>query len=271
MAALAAGGPVLVSRLSARTTRSATAVSLLVLQAVAARAQTPVGFIEGVVRDSLGRPIDAAQVLLLGSDAIGASSQVRADGKYRISVPAGTAHLLVRMLGYQAQRPLVEVVAGKTTHIDFKLIQAPAIGPEVVVVADPTRGKMGAFNRRKARGVGSFVTRDEIERRKPASMSELLRTLPGVHISQRMAGEPQPVDMQRSRNSSMQSTCVVQLYVDGQAYPNGNVDDFAPLSVEGVEVYRSASEIPADFRSRNATCGVIALWTRDPDAARRKP
>ena len=42
----------------------------------------------------------------------------------------------------------------------------------------------------------------------------------------------------------MQATCVVQLYVDGHPYPNGNVDDFSPALIEGVEVYRSASEIP---------------------------
>jgi hypothetical protein len=63
----------------------------------------------------------------------------------------------------------------------------------------------------------------------------------------------------------------VQLYVDGHPYPHGNVDDFAPTLIEGVEVYRSASEIPADFRTRDATCGLIALWTRDPDAARQRP
>ncbi len=251
---------------------SAIVTSLLVMQAFVARAQPTLGFIEGVVRDSAGRPIDAAQVIVLGSNAPRASVQVGSDGKYRIAfAPAAEVHLLVRMIGYEAQRPTVEVIGGKTTYRDFTLKLAPVMGPEVLVVADPTIGKMGPFNRRMSRGVGSFVTRADIEKRQPSTISEMLRALPGVHISQRMAGEPQPVDMQRSRNSSMQSTCVVQLYVDGQPYPNGNVDDFAPLTVEGVEVYRSAAEIPADFRTRNATCGLIALWTRDPEAARRKP
>src|SRR6185312_5728753 len=154
---------------------------------------------------------------------------------------------------------------------NFVLHAVPAQLAGQSVNADASRGKMGPFNKRKSRGVGAFVTRAEIERRQPSSISELLRYLPGVGVAQRMAGEPQPVRMIRSASSSMQSTCVVQIYVDGHPYPNGNVDDFQPMSIEGIEVYRSASEIPADFRTQDATCGVIALWTRDPEAARRKP
>lgn len=48
-------------------------------------------------------------------------------------------------------------------------------------------------------------------------------------------------------------TCVVLLYVDGNPYPNGSIDDFPPGSLEGIEVYRSASEIPADFRMPDST------------------
>ena len=74
-------------------------------------------------------------------------------------------------------------------------------------MSSPTRRavKMGPFNRRKARGVGAFVTRAEIEKRQPGSISELLRYLPGVAVTQKMAGEPQPVHMQRSVHSSVQS------------------------------------------------------------------
>jgi hypothetical protein len=77
--------------------------------------------------------------------------------------------------------------------------------------------------------------------------------------------------MQRSVNSTTQGNCNVLLYVDGHPYQNGSVDDFSPIVVEGIEVYRSASEIPADFRTRDATCGVIAIWTRDPDSRPQKP
>jgi hypothetical protein len=250
--------------------RSAIVTSLLVSQAAGARAQSGVGSVAGVVRDSAGQGLSFVQVVVVGARN-GRGIESDSSGNYRIpSIGAGRLQLLARRIGYEPETVSVVVLSDATVRADFVMIQSPTIIP-MVIVEDRTRGKMGPFNQRMARGVGSFVTRAEIEKRQPGSISELLRTLPGVHISQRMAGEPQPVDMQRSRNSSMQSSCTVQLYVDGQPYPNGNVDDFPPLTLEGVEVYRSASEIPADFRTRNAMCGLIALWTRDPEAARRKP
>lgn len=250
--------------------RSAIVMSLLVSQAAGARAQSGVGSIAGVVRDASGQGLSFARILIVGAQSV---RGIESDsvGNYRISsIGAGRLRVSALRIGYQAETLSVVVPSDGTVRADFILGPTPNI-PAMVVVEDRTRGKMGPFNQRMARGVGSFVTRAEIEKRQPGSISELLRTLPGVHISQRMAGEPQPIDMQRSRNSSMQSSCTVQLYVDGQPYPNGNVDDFPPLTLEGVEVYRSASEIPADFRTRNATCGLISLWTRDPEAARRKP
>jgi hypothetical protein len=244
---------------------------LLVSQAASARAQSGAGSIVGAVRDSAGHGIALAQILIIGART-GRSIECDSTGNYRISpIGAGTLRLSARRVGYEPETLSVTVNSDGVARADFVLTAVGLTMPTTVVEGDRTRGKMGPFNRRMSRGVGSFVTRAEIEKRQPASISELLRTLPGVSISQRMAGEPQPVHMQRSVNSSLQSTCIVQIYVDGQPYPNGNLDDFAPLTLEGVEVYRSASEIPADFRTRDATCGLVALWTRDPDAARKKP
>jgi hypothetical protein len=76
--------------------------------------------------------------------------------------------------------------------------------------------------------------------------------------------------MRRAAGVTAQSNCAVQLYVDGHYYPGGRVDDFRPVEVEGIEIYRSASEIPAAFRGRDSMCGVIAIWTRDPASIRRE-
>lgn len=238
-------------------------------------AQTPVastGAITGIVRDSAGLRLGQVSI---GVDGVNGSEPRAASndsGTYHIAaIGIGATKLIARRVGYAPDTVSVLVVAGAVAHADFIMAASVQTLPEARVVADMTRGKMGPFNRRKARGVGAFVTRAEIEKRQPGSVSELLRYLPGVAVTQKMAGEPQPVHMQRSVHSSMQSSCVVQLYVDGHPYPNGNVDDFSPTLIEGVEVYRSASEIPADFRTRDATCGLIALWTRDPESARGKP
>jgi outer membrane receptor protein involved in Fe transport len=251
---------------------SSLVVTLVASPATVVVAQAPTGAITGVVRDSAGLRLELVAIGIVG--AIGGEHRATTNdsGSYHIpAVGVGSQKLFARRVGFAPETVSVVVLAGDVMHADFIMTAAVQALPGEAVVADPTRGKMGPFNRRKARGVGAFVTRDDIEKRQPGTMSELLRYLPGVAVTQKMAGEPQPVHMQRSVHSSLQSTCVVQLYVDGHPYPHGNVDDFAPTLIEGVEVYRSASEIPADFRTRDATCGLIALWTRDPDAARQRP
>ena len=221
--------------------------------------------VRGAVRDSAGAALDEATVTIDGTTL---RATTGTDGRFVLrDVPAGSAMLRVRAIGFYPDS--VRVRVADLVTVDVMLRAAPVqLAPELIT-DDPAHGKMGPFNERRVRGVGSFITRAEIEKRQPGSISEMLRYLPGVAVSQRMAGEPQPVQMQRSVNTTTTGNCVVQIYVDGHPYPNGNVDDFAPLSVEGIEVYRSAAEIPGAFRTKDATCGVIAIWTRDPDA--RKP
>ena len=244
------------------------AVGILALPIQLAFAQASTGRIVGVVRDSAGRGIGQTQISIVGSRMAESDST----GHYRFpSMATGTVRLIALHIGYSPETVSVVVAAAVDVRADFVMRSVVQLLPEEMVTADPLRGKMGAFNRRKARGVGAFVTRADIEKRQPTSLSQMLRYLPGVAVTQKMAGEPEPVHMQRSVNSSMQAGCVVHLYVDGHPYPNGNVDDFSPNTVEGIEVYKSASEVPADFRNRDAMCGLISIWTRDPDSARRRP
>jgi hypothetical protein len=237
-----------------------------------ANAQTRTGVIAGSVRDSSGQRLNETVVRLVGSSTHVSPAMSDDSGHYRLpGLESGRVQLFARRIGYAPETLSVAVVEGQEQRVDFVLAAVPVELQAALVRADPMRGKMGPFNTRRARGVGSFVTRSEIEKRQANSVSELLRYIPGVGVMQRMAGEPQPVRMQRSASSSAQPNCTVSMYVDGQPYPNGNVDDFPPLSIEGIEVYKSASEIPAAFRTRDAMCGLIAIWTRDPDAAKRKP
>ena len=46
-------------------------------------------------------------------------------------------------------------------------------------------------------------------------------------------------------------------------YPDFRIDEvISPGSVEGIEVYRGLSTVPAEFLNPDAECGVIAIWTR---------
>ena len=247
-------------------------VALAIASASVAHAQARTGTIDGVARDSAGAPVRQVAIGVVGSTAVAHQTTTNDSGVFRLTdVSVGLTRVYARRIGFAPETSSVDVAVGVATRMNFVLAASAVELKPAITEADLTRGKMGPFNQRRARGVGSFITRHDIEKRQAGTISELLRYLPGVGVTQKMAGEPQPVHMQRSVNSTVKGTCAVLLYVDGHPYPNGNVDDFSPAGMEGIEVYRSASEIPADFRTRDATCGVISLWTRDPESARRRP
>jgi hypothetical protein len=56
--------------------------------------------------------------------------------------------------------------------------------------------------------------------------------------------------------------CEMLVFVDGMQQQLDGIDDIQMESLEAIEVYRGAGEIPAEYRVMNATCGVVLLWTR---------
>jgi hypothetical protein len=228
------------------------------------------GVVVGVVRDPSGAPVAAARVTVLG---VGVGAVSDDSGAFRLTgLPDGPVTVHARRLGYAPASLVVTLATGEVRNVAVVLAAATETLDTVDVRADPMRGKMGGFNGRRERGIGTFLTRDDIVRRRAGRVSQLLRYLPGVYIPQDNSDmRPSTVGMRRAAGISTRTNCVVQLYVDGQHYPDGRLDDFRPAELEGIEIYKSASEIPAVFRSRDTMCGVIALWTRDPDAARREP
>ena len=42
-----------------------------------------------------------------------------------------------------------------------------------------------------------------------------------------------------------------------------------PGTIEAMEVYRGPAETPAKFRQREAACGLIVIWTREPPPRER--
>src|SRR5439155_10465544 len=102
-------------------------------------------------------------------------------------------HVQFRDIGFAAETTSLSLAPGETREVFFALTRVlPPAELEAVVIAERMRGKMSAFNTRRSRGVGSFITRSDLEARHPVSISELLRYVPGVGVQQRMAGEPQP-------------------------------------------------------------------------------
>ena len=138
------------------------------------------------------------------------------------------------------------------------------------------------FYRRRARGRGWVLTAEDLETRNPMRITHALSMIPGVRLYT-VDGSHMTVRMNTAMgmfgsNASPAGGnkipgCPPLLYLDGT--PIGGIDDMLdtivfPHEVAGIEVYRRASELPAEFSGSRSGCGVIVIWTkRAPPAARR--
>lgn len=246
------------------------ALSLLLVGASAARAQPERGAIRGTVRDGEGRMLRGVQLSVKNTDIRATTDST---GAYLLSgVWPGETQIQVRRLGFEPGTATVTVKPGDTTRADLRLSVEIAALPAVETNAAAGSGRMAAFEQRRARGGAAFITRADIERRRPHVLSDMLRSVAGVSVKPSSFATGLPlVEMDRSARSVGSGACQVQLFLDGHPYPRGNVDDFPPDNVEGIEIYRGGSELPAEFRTDNAGCGLIAIWTRDPSLIPRQP
>ena len=251
----------------------ATAVwcTLALLDTAGADAQAPpaagesrgIGGVIGVVRDSAGAGIAGAQVTIAGMVGRGITG---ADGTFRlIGVTAGNQILVVRRIGFQPDSQRVTIPRSANVQVSVRL--APAPGALATVVVDGPRpapvGRLRGFYERRQRGIGHFFTIDDIERRRPHLVSDLLRTLPGVNVARR-TGET-VVTFRGSR-------CTPLVWVDGSPAATGwfDPDVLVPTTLAGVEVYPGAASVPPELSMPTASggCGVIALWSREPPPRR---
>lgn len=232
--------------------------------------------IVGRVQDrETGRPVSAATVRL--SEGMGS---VASDGQGRFALPnvlPGRYELTVRHLGYSEISEIVQIPAQRTVEVDVQLSANPVeLEPIVVTTIRNHRLETQGFYERKEwgekLGLGHFFTQEDIERRNPVNLSQMVADLPGARLN-------------CSENRSMRSdACYIgftripdckqaNVYLDGapviETMGGGKVkgslafDDLAvPSEVAAVEVYKGAASVPAEFSGSRAQCGVIAIWTR---------
>ena len=209
-----------------------------------------------------GAPLAGAQVLIGGTKI---SAVTGPDGTASLAaIPAGAQTVEVRRIGYAGKLRVLTLEPGQSATVTFVLpVEAYAV-PGIHVVAAPPPSKptylqQVGFAERKSRGMGSFITRGQVEKRRPRFMSDMLRNLPGIDLAARAMGGDSRASMARAGGGRR---CPIQYFVDGVFTFGFNIDDVRPGDIEGVEVYRGASVIPAEFNRGSAMCGVILIWTR---------
>lgn len=225
-----------------------------------AQAQQSAAALEVVVTDSLGRPLEGARVSLDGGAPRGLTDSA---GELRITMlAAGSMVIVVHLFGYRPDSSTVQLAAGRLDRVQFALEAEPISVAGVRVEVTGKRDQLDflrGFHERRDRGIGYFLTREEIEESGTSDLSNLLHMVPGLRTSPSQFGQSR----MRSVRTPITRQCEIKVYLDGMKYRSPSDLPGIPTSdIEGIEVYRGRSELPAEFADIDTNCGAIVIWSR---------
>jgi hypothetical protein len=220
----------------------------------------------------------------------GLSARTGARGTFAIdSLPGGTQTLEVRAVGFTPAQRVVHLVAEGPGEVEVRLTERAVALPEVTIRVAATRAlQMTRFYERmrdaeKGINHGYFITPEDMERRKPAHVTQMFDGVPGILVARGSSNAfgaramkvfgPQRINIGGQR-------CEMNIFVDGvrvaptlgQATgapgkpppsPEDYIDNIVtPSQVASMEVYPRTVQAPPQYQSLNGTCGVILIWTK---------
>ena len=238
-------------------------------------ASQPARVVGRVVDVGSGRPIEAVQVRLLGQEAE-FSQLTDAWGLFVFRrVPAGDYELVLDHLAYGTHSDSIEVAGSEIIEIEARLAMRPIeMEPlEVMVQRRELSARTWRFYERAERGMGYYITWEDIARRRPLRITHMITEFPGVRLI-RLSGLRSKVMLRpytQSGPGGQLGACWPALYVDGMQVrltEHETIDDMVfPGDVEGVEVYKGLASVPGDYAGYDARCGVVGIWTRSATTA----
>jgi hypothetical protein len=271
---------------------SRSSVWLLVLSCTAvnvAAQRAEFASVAGVVRQrGAGTPIPAALVREMSGAG---QTQTDDDGRFQLSgLTAGTHVIRIQRVGYAPLEFEIDLGVGEAVELRSGelLLDAFAVTIDSVVITAsgerllPALVGEGFYERRRLTS-GSFMNREQVERRHSQRFTDVLRTIPGVSIVPNsnymrparpprrgafaaIAGRSKMTIDTRRQLVRMRGCETIALWLDGLYVGSTDeidIDAFLGVGdIEGIEAYRGASEMPARFMTAGIACGAIVVWTR---------
>ena len=263
---------------------------VLLTFAPAAIALAQGGELQGrVLGNSSRTPLSGAQATL---PALGLSALTDAAGKFRIANIRPGEHILVlKAAGFSPETTFVRVDADAVIASEFVLKALVTSLPAQRVVereASIPSGRLAEFEERRRIGAGHFIDEALLARYDSSAvrLGDVLDKVPGVRVhrgenkawvaSARALSsgrcifcEPEQLD-RADRAAGAGYACYLDVYIDGikvfnSAQPGNGLFDVNTLtlrSIVAIEVFTSASQIPAKYNQSSGGCGVMLIWTR---------
>lgn len=228
--------------------------------------------VRGTVRSAAQKPIAGARLSVRGN-----ASTVTSDANGAFALPAsplGTRMLDIEAVGFQSQHIPIDILSGDIASLNIDLL------PHVPTLATVrVTGAMTALNERRARHVASFLDDSTIARRRPGSIAEAVRGMPGIlridavtargSFSERRAFAFRATDPgtfgDRILLGTPRKSCEPTVFVDGvrqRTNNTGEIDVLADVQeIRMIELYRWGWEVPPQFDAPTE-CGALLIWRK---------
>lgn len=216
--------------------------------------------VAGVVRDSAGRALSDAEVIVEP-----AGDRIRTDlnGRYRLRTqPRRQAVFRVRLVGYRFFEDTIRIPVMGTVVVDVRLAKMPQLLATVTITernqCDAT--SLSGFECRRASGTGYFRDAGELRSMRPQYWADMLDGMPGLRREFRMG--PYGRDW---RAAVRPSRCLVELW-NGQLTMEGD-GNWRPDDVIAIEYYATYADAPSTYKRfawepGKEPCSVIVYWLR---------
>jgi hypothetical protein len=217
------------------------------------------GTIDGIVTDTSLVPLAGATISLLGSSITAKTGE---NGRFRIvALPPGEYVVLARRLGYASGSITLHVDHGDTLRPSLSL---QPITPELDTVrasAVYATTRLGEFEERRSHKIGHFVTADEIYKRNPVHIADMLQSVLSVKIVGDRIGVRKAFTRREIPGNPL---CPFQIFIDGQIFDeSGDLSNAPPPgNVAGIEIYSGPATIPLEYKRHDTMCGIILIWTK---------
>ncbi len=240
---------------------------------------------------------DSGRLVVQGAEAsiarIGRAAISDSSGRFRLTdIPPGEYLLVLRAIGFKAESTTVFIDRDEVVSQDIVLTRSiGTVLPERVVTAPEGRppAKLVEFMERQRTGTGHFITREQLAKAEGGQRQtgDVISMIPGVRVRRgtnkiwvasgrainfgkcafcATAGTINQVDFA----AGARPACYMDVYLDGvlvfdsRHSENGlfDVNMLQPEYIAGIEVYTSASQVPAKYNRTAGGCGVLLIWTR---------
>ena len=216
------------------------------------------------------RPVPLAEVLV-NSGKLRVAGRTDSGGVFRVDrLFSGDWHASIRRIGYKEALVDFRIGEGENAFTIMLDESTPTLAEVRVEAAHPYSARLADYEMRLLhKEATAVVTREEIEKRNPILLSQMLRSMPGIRIADSLGNtvatstrgpKPSLLGGVSGRN------CLLRISVDGIVLPAGaDIDNVAPMDVHGVEVFYGPSRVPPSMGGIRLDnwCGLIAIWTRD--------